>query len=173
MTTHRRKLAFAGAGAAAAAMLFGSPAVASAAPNTELVRITGSFTTVDDDFDFDTTATSTFDRLVAVDSAHNNQVLVIPTTQQGCAGGEVRAELRLQVSRLSDGRIRVQDAPGGLGLQMFEGASCFSNDLDGSANITDVVVANNFQVSDSAFTGNQDEGGNDSAAVRYVITHTR
>lgn len=60
-----------------------------------------------------------------------------------------------------------------MGLQMFEGASCFSNDLDGSTNFTDVVLPNNAQASGFAFTGNQDEGGNDSASVSYLISHTR
>lgn len=173
MSIHRRALALAAATAAAAGVFLGPVAPASAAPNTEIIQISGSFFLIDDDFDFNPTASSTFSKLVALDAVHNRQTVVIPTPESGCAGGEVRAELRLDLIRFSDGRVRVQDAAGGLGLQMFEGASCFSNDLDGSANISDFISDVNSKVSDSAHTFNQDEGGDDFASVSYTVSHTR
>ena len=173
MSIYRRTLALAAATAAVAGVVLGSVAPASAAPNTEVIRISGSFFLIDDDFDFDSTKSSSFTKLVALDPVHSRQTVVIPTPESGCAGGEVRAELRLDLLRLSDGRVRVQDAAGGLGLQMFEGASCFSNDLDGSANINDFISSVNTTISDSARTFNQDEGGDDFASVSYTVTHTR
>jgi hypothetical protein len=171
MFTPRRLLTGAGLLAFAAGIVAGPVGQASAAVDTEIVQISGSFFVVDDDVFSDPTASSSFSAQVALSPSHSRQTIVFPSA---CAGDEVRAELRLELIRLSDGRVYVQDAPGGLGLQLFEGTSCSTTDLDGSANIVDITSLAGSADNRSASAENTAEVfSDDSASVSFRVTHTR
>jgi hypothetical protein len=69
----------------------------------------------------------------------------------------------------------LQDAPGGLGLQLFEGtegSGCPTADLDGQANITDMTSFAGTTDSRSLAVGNQDEGGADRVSVSFLVAHS-
>ena len=91
----------------------------------------------------------------------------LPTDEYGvshCAGDEVRVnhQHRTQLSQTSPGWVLVT-----LSAQMYEGASCYSNDLDGQASIA-FWVAPGQTVNKNLTVRNDDEGG-DYARLNYII----
>jgi hypothetical protein len=175
MSFIRNMLALAGSTAATGALLL-APA-ASAAPSAgaatltgaEQLQISGSFTTRDDDGSSRPTARSDFSRTVFLSASHRSETVLF---NSACAGDEVRGELALQLILLSDGRVYVQDAPGGLGLKLFEGVSCGTTDLDGQVNIDDMVSFAGSTDTRSTSVGNQDEGGADLVSTSFRVAHT-
>jgi hypothetical protein len=165
----RRTLALAGTTAATAALLLGPATAASAATSAEAMQISGSFFVVDDDGSSKPTARSDFSKTVFLTASSPRQTVVF---NSACAGGEVHGQLALELILLSDGRVYVQDAPGGLGLKLFEGTSCTSTDLDGQANITDMVSFAGTTDTRSTSVGNQNEGGADLVSASFRVTHT-
>jgi len=168
-----RRIATAGilTAATAGALLAGPAGQALAAPTPEvaLVRVFGSITTVDDDFDFDPLTTIEFSRLISVDS-HNpySEVMV----ESGCAGGEVRAELNIGVVRRPNS-VDVQPAIGHLGVEMFEGASCFSDDFDGGKNFGTVIFQNPGKTTRTFTATDTEEGSTGRATVKMTVVRVQ
>jgi hypothetical protein len=155
-------------------LLAGPAGSAAASSGIAMVQVSGTITLVDDDYDFDPTISRTITpKVFAVDYTGSEYVITLP----GCAGGEVRAELHLQMD-FNGGPQDVSVAPSRTGLplgqvgalRMFEGDSCSSGDLDGLANFNTFHLSGNTSRSITLSTGNQDEGGNDRATMRLTIT---
>src|SRR3954471_10013187 len=122
MSIFRNLLVLAGTTAAGGALLLAPAASASASTSSaraavtgvEQLQINGSFFVQDDDGSSKPTARSNFSRTVFLSTSHPKETVRFDSA---CAGDEVRGQLALQVIRLSDGRVHVQDAPGALGLR--------------------------------------------------------
>lgn len=169
--TRRMLLAVGSTAAVGAGLLLGAAGPASAA-TTETVTISGGFVVRDDDFGSDPTVSSPFSATVVLSEAQPRQSI---TFHSACAGREVRGELRLEVIRLADGQVYVQDGPGGhLGLQLYEGTeaqNCATFDLDGEANVIDMVSFRGSTDTRSMSVGNQQEGGDDRVSASFRVTH--
>lgn len=79
------------------------------------------------------------------------------------AGGEVRGELFLTAQLLSEGRIRVSGD-----LNLFEGTSESTSDLDGSRNYA-FIVRKDQTVTKDLIVYNEDEGSGDYTKVVMTI----
>lgn len=171
-------LTLATAGALAAGTT--SQALAATPPAVALVQVTGTMTLVDDDYDYDPTKTVPINQVFTLTPGGEKDVVIRPSG--ACAGGEVRATVNLKLgyrqysNEVSVNSTYVQfNGYGGYSpaaLQMFEGASCSSNDLDGIAdipgggfNLVPTAYAN-FTMS----TWNTAEGSGDRATVNLKVT---
>lgn len=145
-----------------------------AAPDIAVLRVTGNATLVDDDFDFDPVAFGPINEVFAVDSRGFDRSfeIKVPT----CAGGEVRATVNLTFTYFSQRNVVFVRGTNlsfsSAALRMFEGASCSSNDLDGTATFTPFELTPGASGSFTLSTGNQDEGGNDRATVSLKVART-
>jgi hypothetical protein len=170
----KRPLTMAGVLLAAVAAIVTGPAGAASAgpPGTELLNIIGSFTVVDDDWDYDTSESDGFERNIFLTPANPTEVLDIVGP---CAGGEVRGELHLLLTRQSDGQVTIATPPTGpRGLHMYEGTFCQTTDLDG-IKIIPTLTSRPFSTIDHTFSvgHNQGEVGDDSVTAFISVHHTR
>jgi hypothetical protein len=79
-----------------------------------------------------------------------------------CAGGEVRVESSRRIQLAENGWVLVT-----LTLELYEGASCYSNDLDGRRT-TSFWIAPGATAKTALTVRNDDEGG-DYATYNYVL----
>jgi hypothetical protein len=141
MSIRRRILAVAGIVAAASGLLMaGTASPAAAASGATRVIVVGSMTTVDDDGlgAANPKATKGFTADFNLTPANPTKTIIF---KSACADDEVRAELGVRFTRLSNGNIYVEDAPSDrLALRLFEGSSCSTNDFEDDTNLVDMVV---------------------------------
>jgi hypothetical protein len=158
--------------AATATLLVGpiSPASAST-PSFAVMRVTATWTVVDDDFGSDPTVQSSSSQLVAVDRNTTEYTYI----DSPCAGGEVRAMVGLETSfSAATNTVIVQDPfRGGTGaLQLYEGTSCSTNDRDGSQGFDFAIrfTAPNTATSFTLTALNTAESCDDMARVKLTLT---
>jgi hypothetical protein len=171
----RRIITLAGAFLAGAVLLVGPSSAASASPAVpeQQVTISVSFVVTDDDDFSNPQVSSIFSKTVFVSAANPRTFVVF---KSACAGDEVRGELALQIDRLSNGAVFVQDSivNNVFGLRLYEGqegTGCPFADLDGQRNLPDFSVNPFFSRTASASVGNQQEGGADFVSVSYTVTN--
>ena len=156
---------------ATVAMLTGpaNPAAAdSTGPAYATVRIGGRFDLVDDDWDYDPTAYEYFSKTYKIAKGSRETVII---KSRVCAGGEVRGELRLDLTYFSNGHLSLDGYATGDGILLYEGTSCSTTDLDGEFSIYGPgVMAPGASVHEYASVGNVDEGGDDRATVDFTAT---
>lgn len=153
--------------AATGSLLVGTAGPAAAdTPATTTIRIDGRFDLVDDDWDYDPTEYEYFSKTVTI-AKDTTQTVIIKS--RVCAGGEVRAELRLSASYYSNGHLFVDGSYDG--LRLYEGTSCSTTDLDGISHIYGPgQLSLNKSAHSYTYAGNYDEGGDDRATVQFDTT---